>query len=293
MKSTGFESTSYDAHKEHAKKYFSLKRLEEKGNIDYWMHERIYNTLIPFFDKETSWLTVGDGVATDANWLNSKGQKVVASDISDYTLKMAKEMGYIDEYSAENAEKMSFLDDKFDYVLCKEAFHHFPRPYLAVYEMLRVSQKGIILVEPVDIAIQMPAVIFLKNILDKFSTSLIDKVWKNRYSFESVGNYVYKTSEREIEKVAMGMNLPYVAFKGINTYFNEKIKINVPIKTNKKTLKKVKSRIALRNIFCKLGIIPYSMNVFVILKNTPSPKVLEQLKKEKYKVVKLKKNPYL
>lgn len=292
MMEQGFETTSYDAHKEHAKKHFSMKRLEEKDAIDYWLHERIYNSLSPFLNKSGTWLTVGDGIGTDANWLKLKGEKVMASDISDNTLKTAKELGYIDEYSTENAEKLSFQDDEFDFVLCKEAFHHFPRPYLAVYEMLRVSKQGIILVEPVDIAVQMPAIIFLKNILDKFSTKLIDKVWKNRYSFESVGNYVYKTSEREIEKIAMGINLPYVAFKGINTYHTTKFDMHVSLK-NKKVHKKVKNRIAFRNLLSKLGIIPYSMNLFLILHKNISPEILKELHVNKFKVVELKRNPYL
>ena len=64
------------------------------------------------------------------------------------------------------------------------------------------------MMEPIDIGLKMPVIMWIKNLLDRIDVNLINKIWKNRYSFEAVGNYVYKVSEREIEKAAMGMNMP-------------------------------------------------------------------------------------
>lgn len=53
-------------------------------------------------------------------------------------------------YSVENAESLSFRDNEFEVAFCKEAYHHFPRPFLALYEMLRVASKAVVLAEPND-----------------------------------------------------------------------------------------------------------------------------------------------
>ncbi len=104
----------------------------------------MYNLTLPF-NTSDSWLTVGDGIRTDANWLRGKGVDVMASDISIDLLAETKNKGHIDKFQQKNAEKLSFHDDSYDYILCKEAYHHFPRPYIAVYEMLRVSKRAIIM----------------------------------------------------------------------------------------------------------------------------------------------------
>lgn len=64
--------------------------------------------------------------------------------------KKGKEIGYIYNYSKENLESLSFNNESFDFVLCKESFHHLPRPYIGLYEMLRVSKIGVVLLEPYD-----------------------------------------------------------------------------------------------------------------------------------------------
>ncbi len=61
-----------------------------------------------------------------------------------YPLLLGKgsELGFIGEYSAQNAESLSFASNSFDYVFCKDAMHHCPRPVIALYEMLRVARGG-------------------------------------------------------------------------------------------------------------------------------------------------------
>jgi hypothetical protein len=158
--------------------------------------------------------------------------------------------------------------------------------------MLRVARKAVILIEPVDIGIQMPFIVFLKNSLDVFSTELINKIWRNRFSFETVGNYVYKISEREIEKIAMGLNYPLIAFKGINDYHSNTLDFSQPT-TNLTLFRKVKTRIILKNILSKLGLIPYQLQSCIIFKEYPNKSILKQLNEHGYKVIQLKRNPYL
>jgi ubiquinone/menaquinone biosynthesis C-methylase UbiE len=290
--SNQFEIKSYEAHEKHIAIHGDLSRLSNQTSIDYWRHEQMYKHLTPLLNVGDKWLTIGDGMGTDANWLFAHQVDSTASDIADSVLKEAYKEGYIQKFSKENEEKISFPDNSFDYVLCKESYHHFPRPYIAVYEMLRVSSKAIILMEPVDVGIQMPAILFLKNVLDKISPTLIDKIWKNRYSFESSGNYVYKTSEREMEKIAMGIDLPFVAFKGHNDYYTTQWDLSQP-QTNTKIFNKVKAKIWRKNLLSKLGLIPHQILISILFKSKPSDEVIHNIKRDGYKVIELKKNPYL
>ena len=199
----------------------------------------MYKVLDPILiaDPEAMWLTVGDGrYGKDAKYILAKGGDALASDISDYLLKEAKDIGYITEYKKENAESLSFKDGEFDYVLCKESYHHFPRPMLALYEMLRVASKGVVLIEPNDRYIynKISRMVF-RNLRDKIKSLLRGKT--NRHAYEESGNYVFTISRREIEKVALGTNYKIVAFKGINdVYFagveHEKLSKEVRYKRN-------------------------------------------------------------
>lgn len=174
----------------------------------YSLHQ--LDELIKLFPR-AKWLTVGDGkFGTDAYFLQKRGLDVTASDINPSLLEIAYKEGYLKKYSEENAEKLSFENDSFDFVLCRDAYHHFPRPYVAVYEMLRVAKIGVVLIEPIDGYINSSLfekiLIFLRNTLLKHP----------RHTYEDSGNYVYKVSKREFEKIALGVRLPYLAFKGIN-----------------------------------------------------------------------------
>ena len=298
MNKNNFNIESYNAQKRHLEKMIaadidqSLIRLEKKDSIDYWRHKRMYELLKPFIDPAEKWLTVGDGIGTDANWLIEQGTSAVACDLSDDILKESFKRKFITEYKQENAEHLSFSDKSFSYVLCKESFHHFPRPYIALYEMIRVASKATMIIEPIDIALKMSSFMWLKNFLDKINVNLINKVWKNRYSFEEVGNYVYKVSEREIEKVAMGINLPAIAFKGLHDYYTNKIDLSEPTR-NRKNFFLIKNKIRFRTFLSKLGFIPYQMYCSVIFKELPSSQVKRKLKTMGYKYIELPKNPYI
>src|SRR5690606_20292919 len=96
---------------------------------------------------------------------------------------------------------------------CKEAYHHFPRPPIALYEMLRVARRGVILIEPHD----------TPNILESWLMTLVrpGSSVKGEFfnSFEVSGNYVYKMSERELEKMAIALQLSSIALSGIDDYY--------------------------------------------------------------------------
>src|SRR5690606_3411078 len=102
--------------------------------VNAWRLERMYSCAIPLLEAypDASWLTVGDGrYGLDAMYLRSRGAKALATDISGILLEEAKAQGLIDDYRVENAEHLSFASESFDFVFCKESYHHFPRPMCA------------------------------------------------------------------------------------------------------------------------------------------------------------------
>lgn len=301
---SSFEETSYLSHESwFAKQYPDQeKRLNtirkwqksiEDNTIDYWLHQRLFDLANPLINTNDHWLTVGDGYGFDANYFARNGCKVMATDIGGAFLPLVKAQKLIDDFSVENVEKLSFDDNSFDYVFCKEAYHHFPRAYLGVYEMIRVAKKAIILAEPQDPLTKMPLMLAVKNILDRFDPTILQKYWKNRYSFEEVGNYVFKLSDREMEKIAMGMNLPAIAFKGINNSY-WKAGLDTEIANNSSAaFRKIQSKLRRDNLLCKLGILPYQVLSAVIFKTLPTQETITKLKNEGYLYYEFPKNPYL
>lgn len=257
-------------------------------------HRPLLNTLTPFLINKNNWLTVGDYVGVEANFLIENNQYSTASDLSDAILSEVAKQNFISDYKVVNVENIEFKDNSFDYVFCKEAFHHFPRAYLGLYEMIRVADKAAILLEPIDILSKMPIVLFIKNILDRFNPTLINKIWKNRFSFETVGNYIFKISEREVEKIAMGIGLPCIAFKGINVFFTHKeLTAGKEVPTNKKLWNKVIFQLKILDLLSFLSIIPHNTLCSVVFKKMPDDALIQRLKTDGYKVIFLPKNPYL
>lgn len=296
-----FQEKSYERHSEHFREYGSggakealAKTWFSDDTVDAWRHRRLYQSIDPILASEpnTTWLTVGDGrYGCDSKYIANKGHDVLASDISTTLLEEAKQIGYIKKYSKENAEKMSFKDNEFDYVFCKESYHHFPRPMLALYEILRVSKKGVVLVEPNDLYITHKLSTILSTGLISLAKSILGREG-GKHRFEDSGNYLYGVSRREIEKAALGLNYKTVAFKGINNaYFpgveHESLAVSGPLQ------RKLKLVIGAADFLCKLGLMDYTILSAIIFKRPPSAELLASLSKEGYEIIHLPNNPFI
>ena len=302
-----FNLKSYELHKAEHQKHFNSEKLsswKNKTTVDFWRHERMYSNISPLIDSypDASWLTIGDGrYGTDANFILSQGCKdVLATDISDTYLRIALAEGFITNYKTENAESLSFDNSSFDFVLCKEAYHHFPRPMVALYEMIRVAKKGVILMEPQDPNLLVPSRLQLNSLL-KWTGQTIKNALKTRmgkeiyYSYgnyEEVGNYIYTISEREIEKVALGLNLDLVSFKGLNDYYEEGVEFEEQDELSE-LFKRVKTNIAEKDKRTRKGLQQAGMLISIIFKTPPSKDCLTSLEQMGFKIRKLPKNPYI
>jgi hypothetical protein len=180
---------------------------------------------------------------------------------------------------------MTFENNGFDFVACRESYHHFPRPYIAVYEMLRCARKGVVVNEPVDPLLKMPLLLFLCNMLDTKKNPVRSfRIWKNRFSFEIVGNYVYKVSQREFEKLAMGAGLPAVAFCYSNSSY---------VDFSSPSVKKIKRKLFYKDVLAKLKIIPYTTLTSVLFKEVPDEQTINNLRKAGYYYYALPPNPFI
>ena len=296
-----FQEISYERHAEHFREYSLGGKKEsrartwfENDTVDAWRNLRKYQTLDPILrgDSNAKWLTIGDGrYGKDAKYILDKGCDALPTDISDVLLKEARNIGYIHNYRKENAESLTFNDSEFDYVLCKESYHHFPRPQIALYEMLRVAHKGVVLIEGNDSCINNKVTErFVRKVKNTLKLLLGREIKK--HSYEESGNYVFTISRREVEKVALGLNYKMVCFKGINDAYKDGVE-NEKLSKNGLLQKKISRMISLRNLFCKIGLIDYGQLTAIIFKQEPSENVLHNLSKAGYELIKLPDNPYI
>lgn len=308
---------SYKAHEE------ALQRtLKESGEgliggfesyeetLDAWRHQRMMAPFQPIAEKEKgSWITIGDGKGWDAARLHRLGvDNVTATDLHTGLLEISKKKGLIGDFRAENAESLSSRDNSVDIVFCKESFHHFPRPYIGLYEMLRVARKAVLLIEPRDYLLDHGPVRFTGPIgmikglwtwaQNRLNLQMKDCSLASRFllgdnpHYEESGNYMYSISSREIEKVSLGLNLPSLALKGVNDHFEPGLvhhaaKERVPEFQN---LKKSFDDADRRN---RAGIGSSSLLLAIIFKETPSDDLRTHLEEYGWYIKDLARNPYM
>jgi SAM-dependent methyltransferase len=249
----------------------------------------------PLLEPSDRWLTVGDSFGRDSQILTYKGVKtVVASNLDARNLDMAHKSGVVGDFLEINAESINLPDGSFDYVLCKESLHHMPRPYLAIYEMLRVCRKGVFFIEPQDSVIDWPI-----GKSDFHRVSVPHDLLEEKVSFRKNGteeeivsrfidwyedgafNYVYTFSKREIRKLALGMGLPFFGFKCFNDWYDPDAAAEI-VAENGVGFNKTVEQIALHDRVCEIVGIPYSYITGILFKKTPEPIVADRLRQLGY-----------
>lgn len=269
------------------------KTWTDDTTVDAWRHARMYETLRPILDScpGSRWLTVGDGrYGSDASFLAKQGMQALATDIGDTLLKEAMIAGRISAFRRENAESLSFSDESFDFVFCKESLHHCPRPMAAFYELLRVAKQGVILIEPNDPLVSST---WIERVTEACVAWSKRALGKNPAAplFEEAGNYVYGLSNREVEKAALASGLRHVAFKGFNDHYvagveREQVVSDGPL------FRRVRRRIRQKDFLCRLHLRQYDLFTTVVFKSVVEPAVAHRLVGQGYRVVELPKNPY-
>jgi hypothetical protein len=171
---------------------------------------------------------------------------------------------------------------------------------LALYEMLRVADQGVILIEPGDHALLEPYHTGVHSSYYWFLFSLKQwvkqKIGKRKAAFqdryEPIGNYVYSISRREIEKVALGLNLDAIAVKGLNDFYVEGVEFE-EVEQNGPLFTQIQKGLEEMDKSCLRRPELYGLLVTIIFKKSPSALCLDLLRQNRFKVTVLEKNPYI
>ena len=261
----------------------------DETTADYWHHQRMYEAAAYLSRMGGNWLTIGDGrFGLDSVRLLKRGAvTALPTDLAEATLRQARDRGIIDDYRVENAERLSFDDEAFDFVFCKEAYHHFPRPYLALYEMLRVCRKGVLLVEPHD-QTGSP----LKAALHLAKRLLGRQRHFDEHRYEEAGNYIYSVSKRELTKVGLGIDLPCIAFKGLSSYYVPGAEF-VPARLSSPKFLRMRAVVAINDALTALRLSKHNVLMACIFKSAPPEDIKAEMRRNFWRVVDLPRNPYV
>ena len=289
MQNTSFKEISYEKHSEFYKEQNpdallkKHKTFFDVKTVDLWRHTRQLELIKLYCGlyKNSEWLTVGDGgFGSSATYIEMHGGKVISTDLDTSLLKIAAENNLITNFQYANAENLPFEEAKFDFSFCKQSYHHFPRPIIAVYEMLRVSKKAVMLVEPAD---WLPSPFVLKTLQKlkrKFKQLIgIKNPHHEEGSFEPVGNYIYTISEREI------------AFKRFDDFYYEGVETEM-IDKNGPLNKKIKKMLLINTLKRHLGLSSKNNIMCILFKYAPDSNERAILKQNGFNVIDLPKNPY-
>ncbi|MBE1302185.1 MAG: methyltransferase domain-containing protein [Alteromonadaceae bacterium] len=200
FKMNTFKQKLHDQYQHHADAF--EKKLEngtvdiwiDPNNADYWGNMLPMEPLMQPFSilPSSSILTLGDGKGgKEAVFFKNLKHHVTASDVAVSVLQHVHKSGVIDDYLEVDAENISLPDNSFDFVITKETLHHLPRPYNAIYEMLRVAKHGIVFVEP--------------------SHPSTDR-YQPPAEYEESGNFVFRFNAFELTQIARSYGVAEVAY---------------------------------------------------------------------------------
>jgi len=260
-----------------------------EDTLDKWRHRRMLDLIKPLIEPNETWLTIGDGrYGTDANFIRTNGGNAHATDLSVKLLRIGKELDYIDSFSCQNAERLDFEDESFDYVLIKEALHHLPRPWIGLHEAFRVCRKSVVIIEPSD---EFSLFKYIRKIA-KLSLGRPT----SPYFFENVGNFVYCLNSRELEKFMLGMHYTEIAFNNIHDSHKpgiEFVKMSNPSVKEKMSILRLKIDILIQSTLWRVGLHNGGLIASILFKEKPSELALKKLARRKWKHKILPKNPFI
>lgn len=255
------------------------------GSIDCWRHTRMLASVDTLVEAmpHAKWLTVGDGrYGSDAGYLTSLGADALATSLTDERLKRGAELGFITKYRVENAEHLSFANGEFDFVFCKEAYHHFPRPPVALYEMLRVARVAAVMIEPCD----------NPRVLD------VAKRWVKRvlrgdseFNYEVSGNFLYRLHVGELGKLMCALGNHTMAVRGINDFYVARF-AGKQANRRSKAFWLTRFGVGLQNLLSRLGLVGWGLCCVVIFNGSPPSALLAALKRDGFDIHNLPRNPY-
>ncbi len=276
---------SYRRQEQSARDVHLPSRFSAPDSVDNWRHDRMLQharTLVQAM-PQARWLTVGDGMyGSDAAYLKSVGADATASSLVTDTLHVAAERGWIGAFREENAEHISLADESMDFVLCKAAYHHFPRPPIALYEMLRVARVGVVLLEPIDGT----------RVLDGLRYAFKVLVRGDRETrFEVSGNYIYRINIDEIAKLMTAVGQTHIAYRCFNDFYMPGLGADPASGTSRGHLL-TRLGLGVQDLLCRAGLLAWGLAAVVVFKGRPAPELVAAMERGGYTIRALPVNPY-
>lgn len=198
------------------------------------------------------------GAGRELGLFGKYGVKVTATDLIVDQLQPLVTDGTVAAAEEQNAERLSYPDESFDYGFVNAGLHHLMHPHAGLCELMRTSREAAIFIESQD------------SVLHKFG-----KMMGRNADFEPAGNYVYRWSMREIEKIGLSSHAHSIAVK---TYF---LPILVPMRnvTGKKK-QRMQDFIAVSNkILAPLG----NLLIAYVFKRAPTAEQVRYLSENGFK----------
>ena len=180
------------------------------GRIDFYKQ----NLKKQIKNKNSNILVVG-GNHTDFDVFKKLGFTTVT--ISNIDDNVDPEKFYPFIWTYQNMEQLSYANETYDYVVAHACLHHCFSPHRALLEMYRVAKKGVLFFESRDSLIMRIAE-FL-DLTQKYEHAAVffNKHKSGGVANSDIPNYIYRWTEREIEKV-ISSYAPYAQNKFIYEY---------------------------------------------------------------------------
>ena len=185
-------------------------------------------------------LIVGCGIGTDIYYLRRYADpKIYGTDISPENISITRKFFPLEGAEVADTEALPYPDDHFDFALVCDSLHHMARPYLGIYEMLRVAKEGIGIIEPHECAL----------------TRLAMRVGL-MHEYEEAGNYVLTFNRRDLTRLVKSFHLDAGATSLFATDFG--LFERLPLALRRLLFPVFRMGTAILN-----GIVPGQGNVFV------------------------------
>ena len=191
------------AQKAHYEKQYAeqvISRDYDK-DCDLWEWVKWYPLLVleKFLPTITgkSVIAICCGAGRELGLFSKHGLNVTATDLTIEHLHALVAEGVVEVAEQQNAERLTYPDDYFDYGFVNAGLHHLEHPHAGLSELLRTAREAVIFIESQDSV--------LHTITRAFGRHAPD--------FEPAGNYVYRWKKREIEKIALSAHAHSFAVK--------------------------------------------------------------------------------
>lgn len=206
-----------------------------------------------------------------------------ASSLAPATVAISYHRGWISEFSAQNAEHLELPDSAVDLLLCKEAYHHLPRPAVTLYVMLRVARIAVVIIEPNRRAATPLG--FLWTLVKRVTGRAV------MAEYEPSGNYIIRLSLPEVIEMGRAVDIPAVGWRYYNDVYHPRL-INRPAASGTEWAM-FRAGNLFQDVLCRMRLMPFGGLTCAIFKAPPTYALAAGLARRGIRLRRLPRHPYL